>query len=1141
VIRFSCITSVAPLSKAYALDASGNLVKAGGGALSTGTLAVQEMDTLADLIPLLGGLTPHQAITLGVPSSGRTQVKVVTRARLEELQAVPVDAPFWVDVSGYIARDLEHLGWPVGQGLGLLDHDGEKSPEELLALLTQAVPEFSDVALLAVPSSSHGIARVSDGALLKPRQGWHLYFVAAQAHQIGRLKALLEQRLPVRIERSKSGARLRRYDFDLAVFSPERLDFGGATFLGDGLIKQAPEPYLVQDGGVLVLGEDRPTQVQGGDLLDASNDEGQDEGEALAPQETKPAAVKAVAAGRAEYMTEAEEAAEEAEAEAWLDGSEHRGDLVGVFARMYRRVAGRLKPDERAQMWDLLMYIPADVSYDVWVSVGFALRNSLHRKDAEDLWVEWSLTAPGHDPEPALRRKFKSFRRAKGGTGLNLSSLYRIAARHGYRSPAERGAALRELPPVAQGVSEAEGRAIVGAYFEKLPTNPKVLKAEMRRALLWASTGAGKSYALARWLARAVQEKRQGGKLASPGVGGFKTAVQAKAYAEMLKGMGVSVLFCEGRDEMEPGPKWHEASCWPGQKGLVGKFFEMKQSMGAQVCHRTCRIGENVDARGRGEPLPHPDLPSKCWMNHHQKAIATAKAGGTVLVFAGPVPSDIKEHLTSLVSDEDPIWVDNRSATTSMIGALLDVESAAVRRLKAFQPVGGRDAQVEAEIAVREALCCWLEALAAYARNPALPKPALGKLAEKIGDGLAGEDPVQIGNEWHVPPRWVAHLIKHYDTLRSVDGELRWWAPMYPDNLPILATTATPSAETKAECAGNIERVIISRGDKHKVGVDDTRIVGMSTPETAAQAATLAQTLSTDPRDVFCFSQRRGLHAFWDSTLGERPRSIGDEIALGASTWAAAVSHDHWAGRRINALGSFNPPPAEIARMYDERREALIARGAPPETLPKWDGKMVPGKGAFVPSEPAAEQMLVEIEAAQIVQALGRATRGQGVEGVIEHRVAGCRQGVAELLAAEYGIHVELSADLIPALDPDRLDTRARAMQAAWALIKAGQDVTRAAIEAIGKIGHEAYQWLLNESPLRLRLAPLLRDKGVAARIRKGLMELAAKLGDELAATLAAWADARTYGLDHIDGDDTEAARWFSTLDRLLLPDPPPI
>jgi ribosomal protein S16 len=1136
MIRLSRVTSDRPIAKAYALSADGSLTKIGGGMMVSGTLEVLEFCSLTDLAPVVGSLAHNQALTLGIPLNGRTSAKVTTRAGIQKLRAAGTS-------DGYIARDLEHLGWPVGQGLGLFDHDGEKAPEELLALLTQAVPEFSDVALLAVPSSSHGIARASDGQLLRPRHGWHLYFVAAQAHQIGRLKALLEQRLPAHIKRSKSGARLKRYDFDLAVFSPERLDFGGATFLGAGLVKQAPAPFLLQDGGPLVLGDDdRPTQVQGADLLDTSTDEGQGEGEALKPQDTNPAAVKAVAAGRAEYMTEAEEAAEEAEAEAWLDGSEHRGNLAGVFARMYRRVAGRLKPDERAQIWDLLTFIPADVGYDVWVSVGFALRNSLHKADAEELWVRWSMTSPGHDPEPVLRRKFRSFRKAKGGTGLNIAALHRIAARYGYRSPAERGAALRELPAVAQGVSEAEGRAIVGAYFDRMPTDPKILKAEMRRALLWASTGAGKSYALAQWLKRAVQEPRRGGKLASPGVAGFKTKEQAKAYAEYLKAMGVPVFLHEGRDEMEPskGVEWTVASCWPGQKGLVETFFKLHQSMGAQVCHHSCRIGENIDALKHGESPPHPDLPSRCWMTHHHEAIATAKAGGKVMVFTGPVPSDIRDHLTSLFHDEDPQWVDNRSATTSMIGALLDVESAALRRLKAWTPEGGRSAELEAEIAEREAWTCLLEAWAAYARNPDLPKPALGKLGEKIGDGLAGEDPIQVGGEWHVPPRWVKHLIEHYDTMRSVEGELRWSAPMYPDDLPILATTATPSAETKAECAGNIERVIISRGDQHKALVDDTRMVGMSTPETATQVATLAQTLATDPNDVFCYSQRRGLHAYWDDTLGERPRSIADEIALGASTWAAAVSHDRWAGRRINALGSFNPPPSAIARMYDERREALIARGVDPETLPKWNGKMVPGKGAFVPSEPAVEQMLIEREAAQIVQALGRATRGQAVDGTITHRVIGCRQGVAELLASEYGIHVELSDDLVPALNPDRLDTQARAMQAAWGLIKAGQAVTRAAIEAIGKIGHEAYQWLLSESPLRLRLAPLLRDKGVAARIRKGLLELAAKLGDELAAALSAWADARAYGLDHIDGDDTEVARWFPTLDRLLLTDPPP-
>lgn len=179
--------------------------------------------------------------------------------------------------------------------------------------------------------------------------------------------------------------------------------------------------------------------------------------------------------------------------------------------------------------------------------------------------------------------------------------------------------------------------------------------------------------------------------------------------------------------------------------------------------------------------------------------------------------------------------------------------------------------------------------------------------------------------------------------------------------------------------------------------------------------------------------------------------------------------------------------------------------------------------------------MLIEMNAAEIVQALGRATRGQGTDRVIQHRIVGCRQGVAEKLRSEYGLNVELSHDLIPnVVLGEEADTKKRIIQAAWALLWEGKAVTRAAVEVRAKVGHAAYGWLVNESPLKLRLAPLLRDKGVAAQIRKGLLAAAAKLGEDLAEVLRLWAEHRTYGPDHIDGDDTEAARWFSEINRLI-------
>lgn len=1081
-LSLSRITSTCTVAKGYALGVDRTLSKIGGGLLQSGTLDVVGINDLSGLSQVITSLTPHQALVLGVPRDGRRTAPLATRARIENGQAP----------AGAIARTLENIGWAAGSGIGFLDHDGDLPPTQLLEIATKSVPEFADVEILAVPSSSFGISTQS-GEFLRAQAGWHLYFGCQQASDVGLLKKVLQQALPSRVDRSKSGARLTRYDFDLSVFSPERLDFAGQTVLGQGLVKIAPQPFILQSGGLLKLSH-------GGNLFAAAPAVAV----AVGAPETASVPVVAVPAptpapARVEELKQSEEESEKIEAKKWLE-SEHRGNLVSIFARLNRQILGKLTDNEFKQVQELLRFIPSAtgaIEYQNWIAVGQVLRNAFSFELGQKLFVWWSQLSPNSDSEKDLIRKFNSLRKAKGGQGFGLGKLYSLAEKNGYKG-LQGAQAGRDLPPVRAGVSVQQGMAQVSEFFDDLPVE---LDAGAR-LLLWASTGVGKSHGTISYLKKCAAAGK------TVGVTGFPNKLAVENYKKMLDEAGVRCIIHYGRQETDPdsAEQWLDQSCFPGKKGVIAQCRTAGQSLGEGHCHSNCRIGENVQAAKKHEDLPHPELPASCWLGHHNETKKAAK-GGMVVLFTSDIPPDFWPKLDLVVRDEDGGWDRDHAVSAGTIAESIAGEQSA---LTVYKSAPFADAEI---VKKRETIIWLLKGWLDWAIGASAIKPSMGNLTSAdLGLSTEAMDVLR----GHIPAKWTQNLIKNYESAWVGDGEIRWLEPVLPAQTPVITLSATPSPETQKLCENNTTRVLVTRNVR--VEVDDSKNLGMSQPQSAFKTAQIGKKLRCE---ATVYTQRAGVSAHKDM-------APGDEV----STAASAISHNRWAGQSIGSIGCFNPPPEALKKMWDIHAHKMARLGV---QLSPWSGRMIGAKWGFVPDNHQVTDWLIQIEAAMQAQILGRSGRGLDGDASVTHKIVGCRPGVAEVLRSEHGLEIEL-ADIMATQG-----ARQKVMRVAGDLLQAGKEVTRAAVEAAGDVGHEAYQWLANESPLRLRLAEALKNKGVAARLKQELARAAQKLGSDLLDSLRVWAHALADGSGYLEGAEPEELERIDQLSGLsiCLPEPP--
>lgn len=234
-----------PLSKTYKLE-SGSIKKAAAAQMTSG-VAIHRMGSFSDFCSHLESTESQSAFAYGLYDSERfgPEVKVTTKAETDPSK-------------GEIARTKDYFHYPDGPGILMLDHDlsiyeSAFTPEKLVELLIELIPEFQDCAYAVKPSNSAGVS--VKGEQPSGSGGFHLYIPVQEASDVPRFGQVLFDRLWLAghgyIALSATGSFLTRSPIDQAVFSPERLDFVGRPVIkGEGLVYK-DQPIRIHEGGFL--------------------------------------------------------------------------------------------------------------------------------------------------------------------------------------------------------------------------------------------------------------------------------------------------------------------------------------------------------------------------------------------------------------------------------------------------------------------------------------------------------------------------------------------------------------------------------------------------------------------------------------------------------------------------------------------------------------------------------------------------------------------------------------------------------------------------------------------------------------------------------------------------------------------------
>lgn len=228
------------LTKRYQLI-DGELEKTTAANLYEGELVVVGIENGQELAKLIGSLEPNQALCYGVPKNDAT--RVVTKAEYER-QGQPAHL---------IPRAKDAFDWPTGGGVMLLDHDtgNGREPltrEQLFAILSEVMPEFSDAVRVWSPSSSSLIYNGDTDEQLTPLKGHHTDVIVKDAADIQRAGKVLFDRLWLAgygyFEVSAAGYLLERTPIDSSVWQTNRLNFAAGAQCLQPLEQRRGEPLL---------------------------------------------------------------------------------------------------------------------------------------------------------------------------------------------------------------------------------------------------------------------------------------------------------------------------------------------------------------------------------------------------------------------------------------------------------------------------------------------------------------------------------------------------------------------------------------------------------------------------------------------------------------------------------------------------------------------------------------------------------------------------------------------------------------------------------------------------------------------------------------------------------------------------------
>ncbi|HCD5199875.1 TPA: hypothetical protein NBT51_003488 [Vibrio parahaemolyticus] len=244
MISYTLFASKKPkeLRKTYSLSSRDGVVKTPIANMSQGTAATEVRSNLLELNTAIDSLKNNEALATGVFPIDNAHIVA------GEKKACPE--------KGVYSRTLAHMKLPKETDyIQLLDIDPHKdgvtfeTAEQVIEYINGLNPVFKGKEKLVRPSSSAGIQ--NNGELLKAHS-WHAFIkVSPQVNQ-KELKRFIDAQCWLNedgyIALSKSGAKLERCTFDMAVFSHERLIFEAKPKLNDGLSRnKIPCAYVEGD------------------------------------------------------------------------------------------------------------------------------------------------------------------------------------------------------------------------------------------------------------------------------------------------------------------------------------------------------------------------------------------------------------------------------------------------------------------------------------------------------------------------------------------------------------------------------------------------------------------------------------------------------------------------------------------------------------------------------------------------------------------------------------------------------------------------------------------------------------------------------------------------------------------------------
>jgi hypothetical protein len=220
---FTVITAPQTITKTYAKDAAGQLVKKAAAAVGRSIAERVTVYSATDLAQCINRLSTKQAIMHGVHDAKR--VTVYSQKRYNALD----------DKRGAVTRTKAMTAWPASGGVLVIDYDppagGDGWTLEQLKTEIRHILPLDAVAHVTGYSSS---SFIYDGDLqLQAQRGLRIYILVTDASDIPRAGQVIFDRLWLGghgyYALSKSGGMLNRSAIDSSVWQPSRLDFASGA------------------------------------------------------------------------------------------------------------------------------------------------------------------------------------------------------------------------------------------------------------------------------------------------------------------------------------------------------------------------------------------------------------------------------------------------------------------------------------------------------------------------------------------------------------------------------------------------------------------------------------------------------------------------------------------------------------------------------------------------------------------------------------------------------------------------------------------------------------------------------------------------------------------------------------------------